>query len=89
MHDLHAAQQILKTALEYAEKNNLKKISSITIELGKIVEHNELITPDNLKYNIGLISKNTSAEGCEVVVNQKENDELKLVEIEGERKEGV
>ncbi len=84
MHDIHAANQILKTAFEYAQKNKLKKISSMTIELGKIVEHNELITPENLKYNIGLISKNTSAENCEIIVNQTKNNELKLVEIEGE-----
>jgi len=84
MHDIHAANQILKTALEYAGKNKLNKISSIRIELGKIVEHNELITPENLKYNIGLISKNTAAEGCEIIVNSKDNNELKLAEIEGE-----
>jgi len=84
MHDIHAANQILKTALEYARENKFKKISSIKIELGKIVEHDELITPENLKYNIGLISKNTIAENCEIIVNPKDNNELKLVEIEGE-----
>ena len=84
MHDIHAANQMLKTALEYAQKNKLNKISLIKIELGKIVEHDELITPDNLKYNIELISKNTIAEGCEIIVNQRDNNELKLVEIEGE-----
>ncbi len=84
MHDIHAANQMLKTALEYAKKNKLRKISSMTIELGKIVEHNELITCDNLKYNIGLISKNTPAENCEIIVNQNDSNELKLVEIDGE-----
>ncbi len=84
MHDIHAANQILKTALEYAKKNKLNKISSIKIELGKIVEHNELIAPENLKYNIGLISKNTIAENCGIIVISKDNNELKLVEIEGE-----
>ncbi|MBW6441094.1 hypothetical protein K0B03_03620 [Patescibacteria group bacterium] len=84
MHDIHAANQILKTALEYAEKNKCKKIYSMAIELGKIVEHNELITPENLKYNIKLISKNTIAENCEIIVNSKNNNELKLIEIDGE-----
>ncbi|MCK5475139.1 MAG: hypothetical protein KAI71_00970 [Candidatus Pacebacteria bacterium] len=84
MHDIHAANQILKTALEYTQKNKLKKISSMTIELGKIVEHNELITPENLKYNIKLISKNTAAENCKIIIDQKDNDKLKLVEIDGE-----
>ncbi len=84
MHDIHAANQILKTALEYAEKNKLKKISSIKIELGKIAEHSELITAESLKYNISLISKNTIAENCGIIVISKDNNELKLVEIEGE-----
>ena len=84
MHDIHAANQMLKTALEYAQKNKLKKISSMTIELGKVIEHDELITPDNLKYNIRLISKNTAAENCEIIVDLKNNSELKLVEIDGE-----
>ena len=84
MHDIHAANQILKTALEYAQKNKLKKISSMKIELGKIIEHDELITPDNLKYNIKLISKNTIAGDCKIIVSQRNNNELKLVEIEGE-----
>lgn len=84
MHDIHAARQILKTALEYAQKNKLKKISSMTVELGRIVEHNELIVVESLKYNIGLIARNTPAENCKVIVNQKENNKLKLIEIEGE-----
>lgn len=84
MHDIHAANQILKTALEHAQKNKLKKISSMTVELGKIIEHNELLTPENLKYNIDLIAKGTTAENCEIIVNQKENNKLKLIEIEGE-----
>lgn len=84
MHDIHAAQKILKTALEYATKNNLQKINSMTIELGNIVEHNELITPENLKYNVGLISKNTPAENCEIIVNQTGGSDLRLVEIDGD-----
>jgi len=84
MHDIHAANQILKTALEYAEKNNCRKINSMKIELGKIVEHNELITPENLKYNVELISKNTIAEDCEIIIISKDSSELKLVEIDGE-----
>lgn len=84
MHDIHAAQSILKTATEYAQKNKLKKINSMVIELGKIIEHDELITPENLKYNIELISKNTIAENCGIIVKRKNNNELKLIEIDGE-----
>lgn len=84
MHDIHAAQQILKTALEYAAKNNLKKINSMTIELGDIVEHNELITPESLEYNIKLARRNTLAENCMIIINKTDGKDLKLVEIDGE-----
>lgn len=52
MHDLHLANQIVKIATKHA---NGKKIKSIAIELGDILEHGENITPENLKYNINLI----------------------------------
>lgn len=75
---------MLNTAIKYAKKNNCKKINSMTIELGKVVEHDELILPENLKYNIELISKNTIAEDCGIIVNLKDNNKLKLIEIDGE-----
>lgn len=55
MHDLHLANQIVKTAQQYAQKNNLEKISEIELELGSITEHDEEITPEGLKYNINLL----------------------------------
>jgi len=55
MHDFHLANKIVKLAQEHAEKNHLKKINKIFIELGDIIEHNELINPDNLRYNIKLL----------------------------------
>jgi Zn finger protein HypA/HybF involved in hydrogenase expression len=39
MHDFHLADQILKTVLEYAEKNGFKKVKKIELELGSILEH--------------------------------------------------
>ena len=41
MHDFHLADSIYKAIIEEAQKNNLKKISHIVIELGSIVEHGE------------------------------------------------
>jgi len=86
MHDIHAAQQILKLVLKYAEKNRLEKINSITVELGKIVEHNELITPENLEYNIRIIARNTLAENCKILIKRGSKNELKLVEIDGRQR---
>lgn len=79
MHDFHLANQIVKFAQDYAAKNNLKKIDKIFIELGSIIEHDEAIKPENLKYNINLLLPEV-----EVKVKSIEGDEWKLVGIEGE-----
>jgi hydrogenase nickel incorporation protein HypA/HybF len=84
MHNFHLADQILKTALEYAQKNGLKKITSIKIELGDIVEHGERITPENLRFNFKLLSKNTPAERAKLIIIPIQGEIWKLVEIEGE-----
>lgn len=82
MHDLHLAQQILKIVLEYAEKNGLKKIKKIELELGSILEHDEVISPENLVFNFNLLSKNTLAETAELDIKKIEGDSWKLVSIE-------
>ncbi len=84
MHDLHLANQILRIALEYAQKNGLKKINSIKIELGDIVEHGERITPENLRFNFNLLSKDTPAQGAELLIIPVKGELWRLVEIEGE-----
>jgi hydrogenase nickel incorporation protein HypA/HybF len=83
MHDLHLAQQILKTVLEYADKNGFKKIKKIELELGSILEHGEYILPENLIFNFNLLSKNTIAESAELKIKKIEGDNWKLVSIEG------
>lgn len=85
MHDFHAADNILKTALEYAKKNKLNKVDRIKIELGKFVEHGQEILADNLKFNIKMLSKGTIAENCGIVIIDKRGENgYKLIEIEGE-----
>ena len=51
MHDFHLADQIYKTIMDYAKQNDLKKITSASVELGSIVEHGEEILPANLDFN--------------------------------------
>lgn len=84
MHDLHIANKITNLAIEYGQKNNLKKITKINIELGTIVEHGEEINPDNLKFNINLLTKNTIAEGAEVFIGKIKGESWNLKEIDGE-----
>jgi Zn finger protein HypA/HybF involved in hydrogenase expression len=83
MHDLHAADKILQLALSAANDNKLLVIKKIVIELGMVIEHGQDIDPDNLAYNIRLLSKNTPARGAEVIIKKVDSNGWRLVEIEG------
>ena len=85
MHDLHAADRILKLVLEYATNNNLKKITKISVELGTVVEHGEEINPDNLKFNLQMLSQKTMAQGAEIEIGKIEGETWNLKEIEGDK----
>ena len=78
MHDFHLANQIVKIAQEYAQKNSLKKIKKIVIELGDIVEHGENISLESLEYNIKLLMPVEKVE-----ITTIPGDSWKLVNIEG------
>lgn len=82
MHDFHLADTILKTVLEYAEKNGFKNIKKIELELGSILEHDEVILPENLIFNFKLLSKNTICENAVLNVKSVAGDNWKLVSIE-------
>ena len=84
MHDLHAADQILKLVLDKANENKLLRVKKIVIELGSMVEHGEEINPDNLAFNIKLLAKNSPARDAEVVIKKVRGNSWRLVEIEGE-----
>ena len=85
MHDLHEADRIFKLILEYAKRNKLKKINSATIGLGTIIEHGEEIVPENLKFNIKMLSKGTIAEGLQIKIEKTDSDSWNLKEIEGDK----
>lgn len=84
MHDLHLANKILNLILEQGKKNNLKKIIEIKIELGKIIEHNQIITPKSLKFNIKMLAKETIAKDAKIEINSVKNKIFVLKEIKGE-----
>lgn len=81
MHDFHLADQILKTVLEYADKNGFKKVSKIEMELGSLLEHGEEILPENLVYNFKLLSKDTLAEDAELDIKKIKGEDWKLISI--------
>ena len=84
MHDFHLADTIYKTIMDYAAKNNLKKVTKAVIELGSIVEHGEEILPENLDFNIKMLSQGGLAEGLVVEISRGKGNNWTLKEIEGE-----
>lgn len=83
MHDLHAADKILKLALEKAAENKLQKVTRIVVELGKALEHGQKILPENLEFNLRELARGTAAAGVLVEIRKMGNVNWKLVEIEG------
>lgn len=84
MHDFHLADLIYKAIIEEAEKNNLKKITKAVIELGSIIEHEEEVLPENLKFNIKMLSEGGPAQELEIEINSVAGNDWVLKEIEGE-----
>lgn len=84
MHDLLAAQELLKKALEVARAKNLKKITKIVVELGTVIDHDEEITEENISFNLKNLSAGTEAEGAKVIVNKVAGNHYTLKEIEGD-----
>ncbi len=84
MHDFHLADLIYKAIIEEAEKNNLSKVSRVTIALGSIIEHGEEVLPENLKFNIKMLAQGGIAEGLEVEIEKIEGNQWILKDIEGD-----
>ena len=85
MHELHAASQILKTALAEAKRHKLRTIDRIVIELGKIQEHGDLLHPTDLRHNLLLLAKHSIASRAKILIKKSKKAIIKLVEIEGQK----
>ena len=83
MHDWHLANEILKTVLEHADKNGLKNVSKVRLELGSIHEHGEDITLDNLRHNFKLLAEKTIVKDSKLEIKRIKSNAWKLVDIEG------
>lgn len=84
MHDLLAAQDIVKAAILEAKKKNLKKITKLVIEIGEVIDHGEAISQENLEFNINVVSLGTIAKDAQVVIRKINEPRVRLIEIEGE-----
>lgn len=84
MHDFHLADTIYKTIIDHAKKNDLKKVTSASIELGSIIEHGEEILPANLDFNIKMLAEGGPADGLRLDIVRAGGNSWTLKEIEGE-----
>lgn len=85
MHDIHLADQVHKLIIEQAQKNKLKNVQKVAIELGEYMEHGSDITADNLEYNLKMLATGTPAEGAQVTVTKVQGDNYwKLISISGD-----
>ncbi len=88
MHDLHEADKILKLILAKANPpaggKKLNKITKAKLKLGEIIEHGEMILPENLEFNIKMLAKGTPADGLAVEIKKTGGNFWELEEIEGE-----
>ncbi len=86
MHDLHVADKIHKLVVEQANKNNLKQVKKIVIDLGSVIEHGADISGENLEFNLKMLNKDTLADGAEIIINRVDGYDWKLVSISGDEK---
>jgi len=84
MHDLHAADRILKKVLEFGQQKKLSKITDIYIDLGVVIEHGEEISPDNFVFNIKTLSQGTIAQGMKIHLQEVKGPHIELSKIKGE-----
>ncbi len=68
MHELAVTQDILKIALEEAEKNNAARITDIYLTIGRLSS----IVDDSVQFYWDHISENTLAEGAKLHFNRPE-----------------
>jgi len=66
MHELAIAQDIVKIAKEYAQRNRAKKILSVVIVVGKLSG----VMPEALKFCLSICKKGTSLEDTQFRIEE-------------------
>lgn len=65
LHELGLTQSIIDLAIEYATRENAKKVSSITVEIGSISG----VIPEAVEFAFDVCSKETLVEGAALHIN--------------------
>jgi len=89
MHDFMLAKEIMDELQKIAQEKKLEKVKRVSLEIGAISmshdghpEHLEDIDPENLKFGLEGIAKETPFSGAEFKINKVDSDSWKIVNVE-------
>jgi hydrogenase nickel incorporation protein HypA/HybF len=66
MHERGIAEQMLKIALDYAAKNNAKRITAFNVEMSAAMDESE----DSLRFHFENLTRGTLADGARVEISR-------------------
>jgi hydrogenase nickel incorporation protein HypA/HybF len=66
MHELGIAEQMLQVALDYAAKNNAKRITAFNVEMNAAMDE----SADSLRFHFENLSRGTIAEDARVEISR-------------------
>lgn len=89
MHDFMLAKEIMGELQKIAQEKKLEKVKSVSLEIGVISmshdghpEHLEDIDPENLRFGLEGIAKNTPFEGAVFKIDKVAGNSWKIVNVE-------
>ncbi len=66
MHELALIESVMETVLEEMKRNNLSRVESITLRIGKMRQY----VPDALTFGLECLSKDTPLEGAKLIIEE-------------------
>jgi len=64
MHELAITENVLRIALDEAEKHDARRIRVIRLRVGKLTQ----VVPESVEFYLGLLAQNTAAAGAKLEV---------------------
>jgi len=83
MHDFYTAKAVLDKVIQTARRHKLERVQKVEIELGRLEDHGEAITPQNLSFNFKLLAKDTVAQKAKLVIRRIPGAYFRVCALEG------
>ncbi|HGE73112.1 TPA: hydrogenase maturation nickel metallochaperone HypA [Candidatus Poribacteria bacterium] len=64
MHEISLIESIIDIVLSEMSKNNITKVSSISLKIGKMLQ----VMEETLRFGFEIMSQNTPLEGAEIII---------------------